>query len=294
MSWLENLQVPQRPIAERGVFMGNALIAACTVSLPKVEDDTTGAYQLQSLDRAVSVLELLGISDRPLSLADICQRMDLHKSTAHRSLMVLERNALIERTHENRFRLGMKLHELGNRAIAQMDLRTRINPYLQRLSSEVGATVHLGVLRKTSVIYLDKLEWSRTICLCSRAGYSNPVYCTSMGKALLAFQPLDAAGRIIERICFVRYTEKTICSREELLKALVSVRQLGYAIDNEEIEMGVRCVGVPLFNEDHQAIAAVSVSGPISRITMEKIPVIVQRLLRCSRDISASVGPFTQ
>jgi DNA-binding IclR family transcriptional regulator len=288
------LKFSSGPIPEKGVFMGNALIGGCKVPLPKVADDTHGAYKLQSLDRAVSVLELLGISDRPLSLAEICQSMDLHKSTAHRSLMVLERNALIERTRENRFHLGMKLHELGNRAIAQMDLRTRINPYLQRLSSDLGATVHLGVLRKTSVIYLDKLERSRTICLCSRAGNSNPVYCTSMGKALLAFQPLDAAERIIERIRYVRYTEKTICSREELLKALVRVYQVGYAIDNEEIEMGVRCVGVPIFSEDHKAMAAVSVSGPISRITMEKVPAIAQRLLRCSRDISASMGPFTQ
>lgn len=254
----------------------------------------SGAYQLQSLDRAVSVLELLGMSDRPLSLAEICQCMDLHKSTTHRLLMVLERSALIERTHENRFRLGMKLHDLGNRAIAQVDLRARCNPHLQRLFTEVGATVHLGVLRKTSVVYMDKLEFSRTICLCSRAGNSNPVYCTSMGKALLAFQSLDATERIIKKICFVRYTEKTICSSEALLKALERVRQRGYAVDNEEIEKGVRCIGVPIFNEKHKAIAAISVSGPVSCITMDRLPRIVEQLLRCSRDISAALGPFTR
>lgn len=147
-----------------------------------------GAYQLHSLDRAISVLEVLRESDVPLSLAEICQRMNLHKSTAHRSLMVLERSALIERTQENRFRLGLKLDELGNRAVEQIDLRTRVNPFFRRLSVRVGETVHLSMLQKTSIVYLDKIEPNRRVCMSSKIGTSNPVYCTAMGKAMLAFQ----------------------------------------------------------------------------------------------------------
>ena len=122
---------------------------------------TGGPYQLHGLERAVSVLEALSESDTPLSLAEICQRMGLHKSTAHRSLMVLERNALIERTLENRFRLGLRLYELGN----QIDLRARVYPFFRRLAAEVGETVHLGVLQKTSVVYLDKVEPNRRVCM---------------------------------------------------------------------------------------------------------------------------------
>ena len=147
---------------------------------------TDGPYQLHGLERAVSVLEALSESDTPLSLAEICQRMGLHKSTAHRSLMVLERSALIERTLENRFRLGLRLYELGNRAVEQIDLRARVYPFFRRLAAEVGETVHLGVLQKTSVVYLDKVEPNRRVCMSSKIGTSNPVYCTSMGKAILA------------------------------------------------------------------------------------------------------------
>ncbi len=252
-----------------------------------------GPYQLHSLDRAVSVLEMLGESDTPLSLAEICQRMHLHKSTAHRSLMVLERSALIERTPDNRFRLGLKLYELGNRAVEQIDLRARVHPYFRRLSMQVGETVHLSVLQKTSVVYLDKVEPNRRVCMSSKVGTSNPVYCTSMGKAMLAFQPADVSEQIIAKIRFVRYTPKTIGSAEALVKALERVRRRGYAIDDEEIELGVRCIGAPIFDENRRAIAAVSVSGPASRITVQNVPAIAEHLLRCCRDISGSLGMQT-
>ena len=249
-----------------------------------------GPYQLHGLERAVSVLETLSESDAPLSLAEMCQRMDLHKSTAHRALMVLERSGLIERTQENRFRLGLKLYELGNRAVEQVDLRARVYPFFRRLAAQVGETVHLSVLQKTSVVYLDKVEPNRRVCMSSKTGTSNPVYCTSMGKAMLAFQPPETIDQILAKIRFVRYTHKTLCSREKLLKSLERVRRRGYAIDDEEIELGVRCVGAPIFNEHHWAIAAVSVSGPSSRITAQSVPEIAGHLLICCREISAALG----
>jgi DNA-binding IclR family transcriptional regulator len=263
-------------------------VFAADISAEMAKPD--GPYQLHGLERAVSVLEVLSQSDVPLSLAEICHRMDLHKSTAHRSLMVLERSALIERTQENRFRLGLKLYELGNRAVEQIDLRARVYPFFRKLAMQVGETVHLSVLQKTSIVYLDKVEPNRRVCMSSKIGTSNPVYCTSMGKAMLAFQPELVIEQIISKIRFTRYTHKTLSSREKLLKSLEGVRRRGYAIDDEEIELGVRCVGAPIFNEHRWAIAAVSVSGPSSRITAQSVPGIAEHLLVCCRDISAALG----
>lgn len=255
----------------------------------KLLSKSEGPYQLQSLDRAVAVLEMLGESDFSLSLAEICQRMQLHKSTAHRSLMVLERSTLIERTQDNRFRLGLKLYELGNRAVEQIDLRARIRPFFRRLAGQFGETVHLGVLQKTSVVYLDKVEPNRRICMTSKTGSSNPVYCTSMGKAMLAFLPPEAAEDVISRIRFVRFTPKTLCTREDLMRSLERVRRRGFAIDDEEVEIGVRCLGAPVFDENHMPIAAVSISGPSSRIRAHNVPVIAEQLIRCCREISNSL-----
>lgn len=248
-------------------------------------------YQLQSLDRAVAVLDLLGESEGPLSLSDVCQRMGLHKSTAHRALMVLERTGLVERTPENRFRLGLKLYELGSRAIEQIDLRARVHPWFRRLSAQVGETVHLGVLQKTSVVYLDKVEPNnRRVWLASRVGASNPVYCTAMGKAMLAFLPAEESADIIARIRFTRFTPRTLVTSETLQRSLERVRRRGYAIDDEEVECGVRCIGAPILNEGGRPVAAVSVSGPSSRITQQSVPGIAEHLLRCCREISASLG----
>lgn len=248
-------------------------------------------YQLQSLDRAVAVLELLGESEGPLGLADVCDRMSLHKSTAHRALMVLERCGLIERTPENRFRLGLKLYELGSRAVEQIDLRARVHPWFRRLSAQVGETVHLGVLQKTSVVYLDKIEPNnRRVWLASRIGASNPVYCTAMGKAMLAFLPEEATTDIIGRIRFTRFTHRTLCTTEALMRSLERVRRRGYAIDDEEVEEGVRCIGAPILNEGGRPVAAVSISGPTSRITQQSVPGIAEHLMRCCREISGSLG----
>src|SRR6266403_619321 len=252
--------------------------------------NTDGPYPLHGLERAVSALEVLSQSEAPLSLAEICHRMNLHKSTAHRALMVLERSALIERTPENRFRLGLKLYELGNRAVEQIDLRARVYPFFRRLAMDAHETVHLGVLQKTSVVYLDKVEPNRRVCMSSKIGSSNPAYCTSLGKAMLAFQPEETIEKIVSSIRFTRYTPKTLCSREKLVEHLGTVRKRGYAIDDEEIELGVRCIGAPILNEDGWAIAAVSVSGPTSRITPQNVRAIALRVMTCCREISAALG----
>ena len=270
--------------------MTASLNTSIATPLSEAVAKTYGPYQLHGLERAVSVLEVLSESEAPLSLAEICHRMNLHKSTAHRSLMVLARSALIERTSENRFRLGLKLYELGNRAVEQIDLRARVCPFFRRLAMDVRETVHLGVLQKTSVLYLDKVEPNRRICMSSKIGSSNPVYCTSMGKAMLAFQPEETIEKIVSSIRFTRYTPKTLCSREKLLEHLKTVRRRGYAIDDEEIELGVRCIGAPIFNQDRWAIAAVSVSGPTSRISPQNARALAQRVLTCCREISGSLG----
>lgn len=261
-------------------FAEQISVAAATLS---------GPYELHSLDRAFSALEVLGKSELPLSLTEICCAMRLHKSTAHRTLMVLERWGLIERTSGNRFRLGMKLYELGIRAVDQSDLRSRTHSISRKLSLELGETVHLGVLQGSSVVYLDKVDPSHRFRMACRVGISNPAYCTSMGKAILAFQPAGRAAQSIAKYRFAPYTPRTLRSPEALLRSLAGVRRRGYAIDDEEIESGIRCIGAPILDENGLPIAAVSVSGPAARITSQTLPEIALRLLHCCAEIADAV-----
>ena len=254
-------------------------------------DENGDPYKLQGLDRVVSILDLLGSSDNALTLAEICQRMDLRKSTAHRALMALERTGLIERAPANRYRLGLKLYDMGSRAVEQIDLRSRVHPYLRKLALRVGETVHLGVLHKTRVVYIDKIEpINRRVCISSRTGTSNPVYSTSLGKAILAFLPQDEVARIVREIRFVGFTSKTLSSPEELMAALERIRRRGYSIDDEEMEIGTRCVGAPILDSNQRAIAALSVSGSALRLAAHCVPGIAEHVMRCAHDISVALN----
>jgi DNA-binding IclR family transcriptional regulator len=248
-------------------------------------------YKLEGLDRVVAILDLLTGSDKSLSLAEICQQMQLRKSTAHRALMALERTGLIERAPAHRYRLGLKLYDMGSRAVEQIDLSARVHPYLRKLALRVGETVHLGVLHKSRVVYIDKIEpINRRVCISSRTGTSNPVYSTSLGKAILAFSPPEEVSKTISSIQFKLFTSKTLISQEELLDSLERVRRRGYAVDDEEMEIGTRCVGAPILNDDRCAIAALSVSGSTTRLAAHCVPGIAEHVIRCCSEISSVLG----
>lgn len=252
-------------------------------------------YQLEGLDRVVAILDVLRESNDSLSLAEICHRMQLSKSTVHRALMALERTGLIERTATHRYHLGLKLYDMGNRAVEQIDLRGRCHPHLHKLAVRVGETVHLGVLHRTRVVYIDKIQpINRRACVSSSTGTSNPVYSTSLGKAILAFLPEAEANQIISRIQFKAFTSNTLTTREELLDALARVRHRGYAVDDEEVEIGTRCVGAPIFDTNQRPIAAVSVSGSATRLAAHCVPSIAEHVMRCAKGISLALEPVPQ
>ena len=250
----------------------------------------TGPYKLQAIDRAFSVLDLLGQSAKPMGLAQVTDALHLHKSTVHRFLMVLERHRMVERTPEGNYRLGLKLYDLGNRAVQQYDLRDRVQPHLRRLVSETGETAHLCIMEKALVVYLEKIEPSRSVRMTSRIGTSNPVYCTAVGKAMLSMLPQDEMREILGRIRYVRLSKKTLMSEEELLRDLEKTRRRGYAVDDEEVEEGVRCVGAAILDSTGHPVAAVSVSGPSFRMTVQNVRSIATLLVECVQAISADLG----
>ncbi len=249
-----------------------------------------GIYKVQALDRAFAVLDLLGESEAPLGLAQVASSLQLHKSTAHRFLMVLERHRMVERTSSGKFRLGLRLFDFGNRAIEQYDLRERAQPHLRRLVAETEETAHLCILEGAHVIYIDKIEPARSVRMITRIGASNPVHCTSVGKAILAFLPEDRVADIIRRTRFERFTHRTIATPEALRAEIEKTHRRGYAVDDEEFEEGLRCIAVPLLDAQRQPVAAISVSGPSFRVTAHKLPSIANHLLHCVRGIAMDMG----
>ena len=261
------------------------------MSHSKTKRDARSPYQIQVVDRALALLEVLSHQGPDLTLVQISEMLKLHKSTAHRLLMVLERHRLIEKnSNTGKYRLGLKLFELGTKAIGQLDLRERARPYLERAVLDTGETVHLCVYDDGEVVYLDKVEPARSVRLASSVGRRNPAYCTSVGKAMMAFLPEAQVEAAAQKHGFRQLTRKTISNMLELRAELVKVRKLGYAVDNEENEEGVCCVGCPVWSFGPHPIAAISVSGPTFRMTAEKIPTVAQSIVTVANALSKALG----
>ena len=248
-------------------------------------------YQVQVIDRALAILDALSSDGPDLSLAELSGKLKLHKSTVHRLIMVLERHNLIERNSANgRYRLGLKLFELGTRAVSQLDLRERARPHLERLVLETSETVHLCILDDAEVVYLDKVEPARSVRMATSVGRRNPAYCTAVGKAMMAYLPESQVESIVHKEGLKAVTPNTITSLLELKRELSTIRKRGYAVDNEEIEEGVRCIGCVVRNFSGEPVAAISISGPAFRLTESKVPVLATAVVAAAQGVSHGLG----
>ena len=232
-------------------------------------------YKVQVLDRALAVVDAIAEQQEPTSLTDLAAKLQLNKSTVHRLVMILERHRVIERDLQTgRYRLGMRLFELGSIAISRFDIREKARHHIEQLHYEVNESVHLCTLDGGEILYLDRVEPTRSVRMECRVGKRNPAHCTSVGKAMMAWLPEREVDQILRQHGMVRRTPATMTTPAELKADLNLVRARGYAIDDEEVEEGVRCVGVAVVGYDGRPLAAISVSAPSFRLSMEKVPVV--------------------
>lgn len=248
-------------------------------------------YKVQVLDRALAALGILANSSSDCSLAELCSALGLHKSTVHRIMMVLEQQRIVVKNVDTgRYRLGLRLFELGSRAIDGLDLRGRARPYLNRLQETFGETVFFCILDEGQVFYMEKVESQRSVRTACTVGSRAPAYCTAVGKAMLAELPDAEVSGIVRRWGLKPITANTITSLAALKAELRAVRERGYAIDDEEKEEGLRCVGAAVHAHSGKLVAAMSISGPAFRMTKERIPEVGRALLQAASDLSADLG----
>lgn len=248
-------------------------------------------YKVQVLDRALAALAALSNSQTECSLAELCPILGLHKSTAHRLMMVLEQHRLVVKNPDTgRYRLGLRLYELGSRAIEGLDLRGRVRPFLDRLQERFGETVFFCILDEGQVFYVEKMESQRSVRTACTVGSRAPAYCTAVGKAMLSELTETEVNIIIKNSGLKAITDNTITTSARLKAELKLIRSRGYAIDDEEKEEGLRCVGAVVRAHSRKLIAAMSVSGPAFRMTKERIPDIGQALIQAAGDLSAELG----
>jgi IclR family transcriptional regulator, KDG regulon repressor len=248
-------------------------------------------YKVQVLDRALAALSILANRSSESSLVELCTELRLHKSTVHRLMMVLERHRLVVKNPETgRYRLGLKLFELGSKALDGIDLRGRARPYLDRLQQQFGETVFFCILDDGQVFYVEKVESQQSVRTACTVGSRAPAYCTAVGKAMLAELSDAEVSAIARRWGLKPITQNTITTAAQLKAELRTVRSRGYAIDDEEKEEGLRCVSAAVRGHSGKLFAAMSISGPAFRMTKERIPEIGQAVMQAANELSAELG----
>jgi IclR family transcriptional regulator, KDG regulon repressor len=267
------------------------IAVSANVALRRISNAPAERYRIQVIDRAAQILDCFGFDHQELSVSEIGAKTALHRSTAHRILMALEYNDLIQQNPDNgKYRLGIKLFRLGHQAVSHLDLREICRPFLARIMNETKETVHLAVLDENQVLYLDKVEGPHALRMPSRVGRHIPTYCTSLGKAMLSCLDEQEVKGILGKQPFTAYTANTVRNVEQLLADVRAVHKRGYAVDNEEIEIGLRCVGAPIRDHTGAMVGAISAAAPSARLAEKKIPRVGRLVMAVAEEISEQLG----
>lgn len=247
---------------------------------------------VQSLNRALDILEALALEPAGLTLTELSQRVGLHKSTVHRLLSTLSIRHYVEATQTG-CRLGLRVADLGSRLLNSMELRTESAPLLRRLSHRLQRVVHLAVLAEGEVVYLDKVEPVESIRLYSSIGRRAPFHCTGLGKAMAAFEPLSQVREWVGRHGLPRKTAHTLTNWADLEAELQQIQQSGYSFDEIEHEENVRCVAAPIRDYRGIVIAGVSATGRADEFTRDLAEAAATEVVAAAREISRRMGFHT-
>jgi IclR family transcriptional regulator, KDG regulon repressor len=250
---------------------------------------------VQTIERVSQILELVGGTSRGMSIRDLSSRLSLPKGTVHRLLSSLAYFGYIQQDRQTKnYFLGLKLLELGNLIMEQFDLRKIAEPILRDLAGRTNETVHMVILDRNEIVYIDKIEMDHSgggLRMASRVGSRNPVHSCAVGKVLLSYVPERDVDGLIEEKGLSGKTENTITDPFRFKEHLKAVRQQGYALDDEENEKGIRCVAAPIFDDKGKAVSAISVSGPAFRVTKRLIQEALRKeVVSAASEISRLLG----
>lgn len=246
---------------------------------------------VQSLVRALRLLELLAEDDDGYRLVDLAQRAGLSTSTTHRLLTTLEQKRFVQFDREaNLWHVGVQTFAVGAAFGRRRSIATLALPVMRRLRDLTGETVNLGLADQGDVVFLTQVESREVMRAMGKPGGRLPLACTAMGQAILAAMSESRVSDYLQRYGLPRLTPNSISRPGKLHEALEKVRRTGYAVDHEENVAGLRCVAAVICNEVAEPVAALSIAGPTVRITLGRVPEIGQQVSAAAREVSSAIG----
>jgi DNA-binding IclR family transcriptional regulator len=248
-------------------------------------------YRIQAIERAVAILNVFSADEPELGVTEIAERVRLHKSTVHRFMVNLDAAGLVERNpRSGRYRLGLHIFELGGLVMQRMNLWDEALPFLEGLVRDTGETGHLAVLEGGEAIYIERVEARRPLRVPSAIGRGYPAHATNLGKVLLADLPRDRLVEIVTTHGLASYTRNTITDLAQLEAELERIRIQGYAIDDEEYDEGLRCIGAGVRDHSGRVVSALGIGGPVTRITPERVDALAQLVMTAANGLSRRLG----
>jgi DNA-binding IclR family transcriptional regulator len=245
---------------------------------------------IQSVNRALTLLETLAAENGEASLQTLSRKAGLNASTAHRLLRALQSHGLVQQNATTRhYRLGLKLLQLAWAVRSQLDLRKLARSWLERLAVQSGETANLAIREGSAAVYIDQVASSHPIRAFTQVGARVPLYCTGVGKVLLAHMPDDEAAPFFDDR-LIAYTPQTIIDPVQLQDEIARVRAQGWAPDGEEMQQEVRCIAAPVFDDQSRVVAALSIAGPAQRMGAGRVQELVPIVKHAARDVSLALG----
>lgn len=256
-----------------------------------MEENNPTQNPIQSAERIFKVLETLAVSG-PMGLMELSNQLGLHKSTAHRLLTSLICMGYARQDEDTqKYMLSYKIVGLSGQLLDKIDILPIAHSYMKQLAELSQETVHLVQRNDKDIIYIDKVESKvSSIRMVSQIGMIHPMYCSGVGKAILATLSIEEVTKIWDESIIEKKTENTLVTLDRLLEVLEKVRKCGYAIDDEENEIGVRCIAACIYDYRGKAKYAFSISAPVSRMSDERIKELSEYVLQVKNDLSLALG----
>jgi DNA-binding IclR family transcriptional regulator len=256
---------------------------------PTAKADRNG-HCVRSVERALRILECFDDRHPEMGVSEIANAVGLHKATTHRIAATLVHYGYLEQSPDDqKYRLGLQLPHLGFQVVQRMNLRREALPQMKLVAQRLDETCDLCVFDRGEVFYVEVVRGKHALTIAASVGQRLPAHCTASGKLFLASLPVLELEGFLSRP-LASFTQKTMTSREALLRELAITRRRGYGMDDEEMEAGVRAVSALIRNREGIGVAALSVPGPTGRLTMERVPEIAATLCKAADAVSRELG----
>ena len=245
----------------------------------------------ETIPRIFQVVEFLADSDDWVSLRTMSRELHINATATFRILNALKELGYVRQdSQDSKYQLTLKIAGISAQVLEKVQLRQIAHPFLQQLTSTSNETTHLAILDGKDFVYIDKVDNTQAMRMRSRVGQHGLLHCTAMGKALLAHYPPADLSKILEGLDFQPRTNQTITDPAKFLEQLEQIRQQGFAVDDEENETGIRCIGSPIFDHAGRLGGAVSISGWTISMTHERLAELAPELLQTCQKVSQALG----